>query len=51
MIKHFKEYIMSNYGSNVFNNIEYITKSLLFTLIPLHNNNKCYEYFNLIKKI
>ena len=30
------------------NIIQLITKSLLFSLIPLHNDDKCPEYFNLI---
>lgn len=36
---------------NNFDDIKMITKSLLFTLIPLHNNDKCQAYYNLISKI
>jgi len=32
-------------------NVKTITKSLLFSLIPLHDNEKCYGYYNLIKGI
>ena len=31
--------------------IKIICRSLLFTLIPLHNNDKCYKYYDLIKSI
>ena len=34
-----------------FNNLKMITNSLLFTLIPLHDNQKCFSYFNLINLI
>jgi len=29
-------------------NLKIITKSLIFTLIPLHNNEKCIKYYNLL---
>jgi capsule biosynthesis phosphatase len=48
MINFFKNYIVENYSIEDFQNIKLITKSLLFTLIPLHNNIKCKEYYNLI---
>ena len=48
MIDFFKKYIVKNYSIEDFQNIKLITKSLLFTLIPLHNNIKCKEYYNLI---
>ena len=28
--------------------VKWITKSLLFTLIPLHNDDKCVQYYKLI---
>jgi aminoglycoside phosphotransferase len=34
-----------------FDNLKLITKSLLFSLIPLHNNEKCFKYYELINKI
>ena len=30
------------------NNVNFLNTSLLFTLIPLHNNDKCIDYYNLI---
>ncbi|MBN23207.1 MAG: hypothetical protein CL678_18115 [Bdellovibrionaceae bacterium] len=48
MIKTFKNYFLNKFSSNDFNNLKKITKSLLFTLIPLHNNKKCQNYYNLI---
>jgi capsule biosynthesis phosphatase len=49
--KIFEEYIINNFGRESMENIKYITKSLLFTLIPIHNNQKCIDYYNLINKI
>ena len=48
MISYFKEYFISLYSEKDFSNLKIITNSLLFTLIPLHDNNKCSSYFNLI---
>ena len=48
MIANFKDYFINKYSNNDFNNLKIITKSLLFTLIPLHNNEKCKKYYNLI---
>jgi capsule biosynthesis phosphatase len=48
IIKTFEKYFCELYSKNDFINVLMITKSLLFSLIPLHNNNKCYDYFNLI---
>ena len=48
MIQCFENYFMELYSSEDLNNVKMITKSLLFTLIPLHDNNKCNDYYNLI---
>lgn len=48
MIKIFENYFLNKYSKKDFFNLKIITKSLLFTLIPLHNNEKCIEYYNLI---
>jgi len=44
----FKKYFIELYSKEDFNNLVLITKSLLFTLIPLHDNDKCPDYYNLI---
>ena len=31
-----------------FENLKIITTSLIFTLIPLHNNEKCIKYYKLL---
>lgn len=49
MIGYFERYFLEFYGKNDFDNLKWITKSLLITLIPLHNNEKCNYYYNLIK--
>lgn len=41
-------FINKNIGSEYFDHIKMITNSLLFTLLPLHNNNKCHSFYNLI---
>ena len=49
MINIFFDYIRKNYGEEYIVIIKNITNSLLFTLIPLHDNDKCINYYNLIK--
>jgi len=51
LIEHFKGLFIEKYSQNDFNNMKLVTKSLLFSLIPLHNNDKCIEYYNLILTI
>jgi len=47
MIKYFEDYFINKYKT--LKNLKLITNLLLFTLIPLHNNDKCYKYYDLIK--
>jgi capsule biosynthesis phosphatase len=44
----FKKYFIDKFSERDFENLKIITKSLIFTLIPLHNNDKCEKYYNLI---
>ena len=48
LINYFKNYFIKEYSEQDFNNLKLITKSLIFSLIPLHNNHKCELYYNLI---
>ncbi len=48
MIEIFKNYFIDKFTEKDFDNLKIITKSLLFTLIPLHNNEKCKQYYKLI---
>ena len=48
LLKTFKEYFITSYSPEDFENLKMITKSLLFTLIPLHNNSKCLKYYDLL---
>ena len=50
-ITYFEKIFVEWYGDNSLIDLKLITKSLLFTLIPLHNNNKCIKYYNLINSI
>jgi capsule biosynthesis phosphatase len=49
MIKTFEDFVVDKFGRKTMEKIEMITYSLLFTLIPLHHNEKCAKYFELIK--
>ena len=51
LIKIFENYIEEKYNTGYLKYIKIITKSLLFTLIPLHNNDNCLKFYNLISKI
>ena len=51
MISEFEKHFINLYSNEDLINLKLITKSLLFTLIPLHNNEKCKLYYNLIFKI
>jgi capsule biosynthesis phosphatase len=44
----FETFFLNLYSNNDFNNMKLITKSLLFSLLPLHNNDKCFKYYELI---
>ena len=48
MIKHFKTKFISMYSDDEWERLQYLTASLLFTLIPLHDNKKCIDYYDLI---
>lgn len=44
----FENHIIELYGKDCLNDIKIITDSLLFSLIPLHDNDKCNKYYELI---
>lgn len=48
LIQYFEERFIDDFGKEQLTYLKYLTASLLFTLIPLHNNNKCGQYYNLI---
>lgn len=48
IINVFKKYFIDKFSELDFENLKIITKSLIFTLIPLHNNEKCIEYYKLL---
>jgi len=47
MIEIFKKFYIEKYSENDFQNLKLITKSLIFTLIPLHSNNNT-KFYNLL---
>jgi len=44
----FEEIFMSKFGSDMLNYLKYLTASLFFSLIPLHDNDKCDKFYNCI---
>ena len=48
MVDCFCNYFIELYCQDDLSNLKMITKSLLFSLIPLHNNHKCQKYYSLI---
>ena len=46
---YFENKFINTYSEKYFYYLKIITASLLFTLIPLHNNDKCKSYYYLIK--
>jgi capsule biosynthesis phosphatase len=44
----FDQFITHHYGPDRMRYIKLLTDSMFFTLIPLHDNEKCKEYFRLI---
>jgi capsule biosynthesis phosphatase len=48
MINKFEETFLQWFSKEDFINLKLITNSLLFTLIPLHDNEKCIKFYNLI---
>lgn len=48
LIKIFENQFVENHSQEYIEYLKYITASLLFSLIPLHNNDKCIEYYKLI---
>tara|TARA_X000000950_G_C13906568_1_gene657123 strand:- start:1995 stop:3908 length:1914 start_codon:yes stop_codon:yes gene_type:complete len=48
IIDFFKDYFIESYSEDDFSSLKIITKSLLFSLIPLHDNDNCQKFYNLI---
>ena len=48
LVNIFLNFIKDNIGEQYIEIIQMITNSLLFTLIPLHNNDKCKDFYKLI---
>lgn len=44
----FEKFIIDNFNNESLNKIKMIRNALLFTLLPLHNNEKCIQYYELI---
>ena len=51
IIEIFKNYFISKFTELDFENVKIITKSLIFSLIPLHNNDKCMRFYKLLSSI
>lgn len=51
IISYFENIITKKFGEESLLYIKWITKSLLISLLPIHNNEKCVKYYNLIHSI
>jgi capsule biosynthesis phosphatase len=51
MLECFESYFVELYSDAYLSDLKIIVKSLLFSLIPLHDNDLCVEYYALIKKL
>lgn len=51
LITYFEDRFVKSYGSHMWHYLRYITASLLFTLIPIHDNDKCTNYYQLVLKL
>ena len=51
LINLFNNFIIENYGIEYINIIKYITSSLLFTLIPIHNDSNIHMFYDLLTKL
>jgi len=51
IIEYFENYFIELFSTEQLKYLKLITNSLLFSLIPLHNNDKCKKYFDLIFEI
>jgi capsule biosynthesis phosphatase len=49
LLECFEKYFVDLFSIEVFNDLKLITNSLLFTLIPLHKDDKCDRYYGLIR--
>lgn len=48
LIEFFEIFFVELFSTEELNELKIITNSLLFTLIPLHDNDKCDKYYNMI---
>jgi len=46
--KYFEKYFIEKFGEEQFYYLKYLTASLYFSLIPLHDNEKCQDYYKCI---
>lgn len=51
MLTHFEDFFIREFGNNSWDDMIVVVQSLLFSLIPLHDNEKCKSYFDLISSI
>ena len=49
--KVFEDFYISKFGENSFTYLKIVTASLFFSLIPLHDNEKCFNYYKLAQDL
>lgn len=47
----FEDFVIAKWGQQRMKDIKWITASHIFSLIPLHANDKCHQYYKLIEKL
>lgn len=51
LLDYFENRFMNDFGNDYFYYLKYLTAGLFFSLIPLHHNDKCSKYYQLLLKI
>jgi len=51
LLNYYRSRFIKNFGEEKWHDLQFITASLLFTLIPLHNNENCVKYYNLLLEL
>jgi len=51
LLEYYENYLVQKFSKQILIDIKWIVANLLFTLIPIHDNKKCSQYYGLIEKL
>ena len=51
LLRAYEDWFVAQFGKKEMLNVKMVTALLLFSLIPLHDNEKCHQYCNLANSI